>query len=77
MQSVIPPGDPNFPGVVFPSMTTAYKPTPEELEMLNNGGTIILQELGKPPITPRSIWVELMGDSDAINPNQPTNQLPS
>lgn len=49
--------DPNFPGTTFPTMTTAYQPTPDEVERIVAGAPIVLQELGRPPITPRAIWV--------------------
>lgn len=40
-----------------PTMTRAYEPTPDELERLNNGASIIFQQLGTPPIRPEAVYV--------------------
>jgi len=49
--------DANFPGHVFPAMTTAWEPNAEELAALNAGGKVLVQQLGIPPIRPMSVYV--------------------
>lgn len=49
--------DTNFPDKLFPTMTTAYIPTPDELERINAGAPILFQQLGRPPILPQLAYV--------------------
>lgn len=49
--------DLNHPGHVFPTMTTAWEPTPDELAALNAGAKVIVQIIGTPPINPMAVTV--------------------
>lgn len=43
-------------GIAFKSCESAWKPTPEELELLNAGGYVVLHVVGRQP--PVALWVE-------------------
>lgn len=49
--------DPQFPGVIFPSMTTAWQPNPDELAAINDGAPILVRLIGDPPINPMAVYV--------------------
>jgi hypothetical protein len=49
--------DTGHPGIIFPTMTTAWEPSPDELARLNAGGKVIVRQLGSPPINPMSVDV--------------------
>lgn len=42
---------------IYPTMTTAWQPDAEELALLNAGASVIIRLLGRPPITPMSVFV--------------------
>jgi hypothetical protein len=49
--------DTNHPGVIFPTMETAWQPDADELARLNAGAAVVVRQLGTPPIRPMSVYV--------------------
>jgi len=65
--------DANFPGHIFPTMTTAWQPTDAERAAIAAGANIVVQLLGTPPINPMVLYVSEIPVIEPLDNEQPTD----
>src|SRR4051812_10833346 len=54
--------DLNHPGILFPTMTTAWEPNEAERAAIAAGASIVVQILATPPINPMCVYVGAVPD---------------